>query len=155
MTDHIELGIEESKVFMLSTKCPLIVHRSLLITFRLLNFQTRDHYVHIQFGRIKRIICRMWKGPKTRQLCRSIFFIRKKVLIIIFDGSFYTVPIKFGLSEKHTKFEKIFLMALTNQLIFMFVYVYVYITLFSNAFLTLRIRMKIYTKYLLKTTTRG
>ena len=74
MTDHIELGIEESKVFMLSTKCPLIVHRSLLITFGLLNFQTRDHYVHIQFGTIKRIICRMWKGPKTRQLCRSFLW---------------------------------------------------------------------------------
>ena len=31
----------------------------------------------------------------------------------IFDGSFYTVPIKFGLSEKHTKLEKIFLMVCT------------------------------------------
>ena len=37
----------------------------------------------------------------------------------IFDGSFYTVPIKFGLSEKHTKLEKIFLMVLTNQLIYL------------------------------------
>ena len=27
--------------------------------------------------------------------------------------------IKFGLSEKHTKFEKIFLMVLTNQLIYL------------------------------------
>ena len=27
--------------------------------------------------------------------------------------------VKFGLSEKHTKFEKIFLMVLTNQLIYL------------------------------------
>ena len=31
----------------------------------------------------------------------------------------HTGQIKFGLSEKHTKFEKIFLMVLTNQLIYL------------------------------------
>ena len=30
-----------------------------------------------------------------------------------------TYTIKFGLSEKHTKFEKIFLVVLTNQLIYL------------------------------------
>ena len=30
-----------------------------------------------------------------------------------------SIQIKFGLSEKHTKFEKIFLMVLTNQLIYL------------------------------------
>ena len=29
------------------------------------------------------------------------------------------IPLKFGLSEKHTKFEKICLMVLTNQLIYL------------------------------------
>ena len=34
-------------------------------------------------------------------------------------GQTWTFYIKFGLSEKHTKFEKIFLMVLTNQLIYL------------------------------------
>ena len=34
-------------------------------------------------------------------------------------GQTWTFYIKFGISEKHTKFEKIFLMVLTNQLIYL------------------------------------
>ena len=41
------------------------------------------------------------------------------------------IELKFGLSEKHTKFEKIFLMVLTNQLIYL-VNVKTMRTIFSN-----------------------
>ena len=34
-------------------------------------------------------------------------------------GQIWTFYIKFGLSEKHTKFEKMFLMVLRNQLIYL------------------------------------
>ena len=34
-------------------------------------------------------------------------------------NNFLALLVKFGLSEKHTKFEKIFLMVLTNQLIYL------------------------------------
>ena len=46
----------------------------------------------------------MREGPKTH-----------KKSDIIYGRS----VVKFGLSEKHTKFEKIFLMVLTNQLIYL------------------------------------
>ena len=41
------------------------------------------------------------------------------VSFLFITYGFICIYVKFGLSEKHTKFEKIFLMVLTNQLIYL------------------------------------
>ena len=65
-----------------------------------------------------------WKG-KANVTTVSVSLIYWKFSgyskIIVFSYAFYSkiIFLKFGLSEKYTKFEKIFLMVLTNQLIYL------------------------------------
>ena len=87
--------------------------------------QTTEEFFR-NYGRKSRrlylyIICAsIWKGKKsilmsTLNECIIKFMKSNNQLQI----SQYCSGVKFGLSEKHTKFEKIFLMVLTNQLIYL------------------------------------
>ena len=49
------------------------------------------------------------------EICGIVYFLWRACNLCILGS----VLLKFGLSEKHTKFEKIFLMVLTNQLIYL------------------------------------
>ena len=97
----------------------------LLSTSQVKILQTTEEFFR-NYGRKSRrlylyIICAsIWKGKKsilmsTLNECIIKFMKSNNQLQI----SQYCSGVKFGLSEKHTKFEKIFLMVLTNQLIYL------------------------------------